>query len=90
MTRLRQVGAVAAVALLGGCAGYNLQLGTGSDARSSGGFYEVYEKPATSVETPTERSTSQTNTPAPPGAETGSTTSATDRKDSKPPAAGTQ
>ena len=89
MTGLRQVGAVAVIALLVGCAGYNLQLGTGGNAGSSGGFYEVYEKPATSVETPAERSTSQTSTPAPPGSDTDSTTPATERKDSKPPA-GTQ
>ena len=90
MTRLRQVGAVAVVALLGGCAGYNFQLGTGGDAGSPGGFYEVYEKPATSVETPIERSSTQSNTPAPPESGSGSTTSETERKDTKSPAAGTQ
>lgn len=57
--------AAAAVLWMAGCAGYNLQLGTGSDAGSSGGFYEVYEKPATSVETPAERNTSG-RVPAPP------------------------
>jgi hypothetical protein len=57
--------AVAAPAWVAGCAGYNLQLGTGSDASAPGGFYEVYEKPATSVETPAERSTTG-RVPAPP------------------------
>lgn len=58
--------ALAAPAWLAGCAGYNLQLGTGADAGAPGGFYEVYEKPATSVETPAERSTADTSSAAPP------------------------
>jgi len=57
--------AVALAACVAGCAGYNLQLGTGGDAGSPGGFYEVYEKPATSAEAPAERGTSGA-VPAPP------------------------
>ncbi len=49
-----------------GCAGYNLQVGTGADAGAPGGFHEVYEKPATSVETPAERSASGSQTAPPP------------------------
>lgn len=59
--------AVAVPAWLAACAGYNLQLGTGSDASSAGGFYEVYEKPATSPETPAERGASgRVAAPPPP------------------------
>jgi hypothetical protein len=58
--------AVAVPAWLAACAGYNLQLGTGSDASSAGGFYEVYEKPATSAETPAERSSSGRAAAPPP------------------------
>ena len=71
---------VMAPAWLAGCAGYNLQLGTGSDAGSSGGFYEVYEKPATSVETPAERSAAgRVSAPAPESAPPESDPKAKDR-----------
>lgn len=77
--------AFAAPTWLAGCAGYNLQLGTGADAAAPGGFYEVYEKPATSVETPAERSTAGT-TSVPPPATSGAAPADSDPKAKDRPA----
>ena len=38
-----------------GCSGVNLSIGTGADASSPGGFYQLFEVPATSVRPWTER-----------------------------------
>jgi hypothetical protein len=43
------------LACLGGCAGYNLQLGTSASTSRSAGFFEVYQVPATSLSPWTER-----------------------------------
>jgi hypothetical protein len=58
--------ALAAPLATAACAGYNLEVGTGADAGAPGGIHEVYEKPATSVETPAERSASGSQTAPPP------------------------
>jgi hypothetical protein len=51
------------LAFLGGCAGYNLQLGTSASTSRSAGFFEVYQVPATSLSPWTERNTPLTIPP---------------------------
>lgn len=51
----RRVMFVTAILVLGGCAGYNLQLGTSASTSRSAGFFEVYQIPATSLSPWTER-----------------------------------
>jgi hypothetical protein len=51
----RRVTLVTAILVLGGCAGYNLQLGTSASTSRSAGFFEVYQIPATSLSPWTER-----------------------------------
>jgi hypothetical protein len=46
---------VSAIVGLGGCAGYNLQLGTSASTSRTSGFFEVYQIPATSLTPWTER-----------------------------------
>ncbi len=55
---------VTAIVGLGGCAGYNLQLGTSASTSRSAGFFEVYQIPATSLTPWTERTAPLA---APPG-----------------------
>jgi hypothetical protein len=44
-----------AMAGIGGCAGFNVQLGTTASTSRSAGFFEVYQIPATSLSPWTER-----------------------------------
>lgn len=54
----------AGLVLLGGCAGYNLSLGTSADGTS---FYQVFEVPATSLRPWTERRQAVALAPPPDG-----------------------
>jgi hypothetical protein len=81
--------ALAATVAMAGCAGYNLELGTGSDAGQPGGFYDAYEKPATSVETPVERSAPGSQT-APPPSDSSETPTESDSKAKQRPAGETK
>ena len=86
---LQRFSTLGTISLLAGCAGYNLQLGTGSDATSPG-YYEVVEKPATSVEAPLERSASQPLPPPPSEAPADATQSKRSSNSAKPEPGATQ
>ena len=65
---------VCVAALGAGCSGVNLSIGTGADASSPAGFYQLFEVPATSVRPWTERTQPIPLAPPPDnGASTAST-----------------
>ena len=68
---------------LGGCAGYNLQLGTSASTSRSAGFFEVYQIPATSLSPWTERTVPLSPPPGQGGASGASTLPAS--RDALPP-----
>lgn len=80
---LQYMAIVVAIAGLGGCAGYNLQLGTSASTARSAGFFEVYQIPATSLSPWTERTVPLAPPPGQDGASGVSTLPAT--RDALPP-----
>ena len=68
---LGAVGFAMGLMLLGGCAGYNLSLGTSADGSS---FYQVFEVPATSLRPWTERNQAVALAPPPEGGASSVTT----------------
>ncbi len=80
---LLRMSLVTAIAGLGGCAGYNLQLGTSASTSRSSGFFEVYQIPATSLTPWTERTAPLTPPPGQGGASGVSTLPAS--RDALPP-----